>query len=209
MRRIKNTKLYPRCMENYNMKKSLIICLALIGCNSISNRNVPKSNIEAECERIIIMDSTDYKTINFIVSFKNKSDDNIVLFTNSCYKKKKSDLYQNAGIMLKKENFITPIGIYIPKVILIPPREAKKYFFSFSQQYPNGWIKSSGTKTPRQELTSIAKNVSLFYKYDSTEMNKLFLIEEIRKLNLDGADISQNSRYRLCGFMVQIRMIVA
>ncbi len=173
------------------MKKFLfLLSVVCLSCKISKSENLPKSYLDAKCDKIIIMDSTDYNTIVFVVSFTNNSNDDIVLFANSAYKKTLADTYKNAGLILKTSDFVSPIGTYISQLIHIEPNSYKKYAFIFSNNYPNGWIDVPNAKSTRDELTSIAKSVSLSYKYDANEMQKV--LNEVDVKNLKAKTINED-----------------
>ncbi|WP_306353303.1 hypothetical protein [Flavobacterium sp. '19STA2R22 D10 B1'] len=166
-------------MGNY---KQTIIVLSLIvlcvSCNNKTQNDLGKSSIYSKLEKVIISDSMDFPSIHFIISFKNKSDKNIILFTNSFYKK---ESYENAGLILSIDNITTPIGAMLKyDYISVDASSEMKIIFSYSPQYPNKWVKIDPKKNTRQELLQIVKKIHLKYHYDK-ELNDKALLESKNK----------------------------
>lgn len=136
---------------------TLFSSIILISCNVKKNEH----SIEARCQKIIISDSLDYPTINFIITFHNKSNNEIKLFNNSLYKPKK---YYNGGVLLKNVVGITPIGAFgISNYLFLKPHSKKTFLFSYSEQYPNKWLISN--EIGRKSLLDFTNKISLNYHY--------------------------------------------
>ncbi|WP_347067764.1 hypothetical protein [Flavobacterium sp. WV_118_3] len=148
------------------MKRVLIIIVSLVvlSCTDKKDIPIPENAITAKCEKIIISDSFDFPipAINFIISFKNNSNQEIKLFNNTL---RKSDAYFQAGVLLKSSETVTPIGAFgISNYLRLKPYSKTAYIFSYSKQHPGKWLIAN--RTGRKALLDFTNKVTLNYHYE-------------------------------------------
>lgn len=159
------------------MKKLIYLILLCLGaCITKTDKiQITKENVlVAFCERIILCDSLEYPSINFVISIKNTTDKMSYLFTNKLYKGSElvNGKYFNGGFLVEISGIETPVGAYInTPIVKLKPKETIKLLLVYSKLYPNDWPKSLGYETDvLKGLTKIAKNISFKYQADSTQI---------------------------------------
>jgi hypothetical protein len=163
------------------MKKIIILAFVLSSCQ-YSKTSLNRENIDAVCEKVIIIpDSANIHLINFLISFKNKSNEKIILFNNTYSKKSKTDFYSNAGLIMSYKNIKTPIGQFNPnESLIIDANSEVKILYSYNKLYPNKIINLDKTNSVSNEI----RKIELFYKYNKDVIDKKIIERTSEKSNI-------------------------
>lgn len=190
------------------MKKLIYLILLFLGaCITKTNKvQITKENVlVASCERIILCDSLEYPSINFVISIKNTTDKMSYLFTNKLYKGSElvNGKYFNGGFLVEMNGIETPVGAYInTPIVKLKPKETIKLLLVYSELYPNDFGQSLGYEADDLKgLTKIAENISFKYQVDSTQIelfsknnngDNTVLIPEIIPIEMQTDSIEHN-----------------
>ena len=165
------------------MKNIVIIFLISIGVFYCSHQEKNDYQIIGVCEKIIIQDTINIITVNFLVSYKNIGKEDVMIFTNFFSDTRKGKKYKDEGVFLKLANKQKPIGQFYPlNDFKIKPNEELKILYTF------------------KEAKSNKKNL---IKLDESFSNQIKLMELYYKSNHDGdtekteKQINQNLNYKI------------
>lgn len=113
----------------------LLSSLAIVFCSQEKKKDC---EIVAVCQKIIIQDSIDDITINFLVSYKNIGKENIKIFANSFSNKIKDKTYKNKGLFLIINQSNTPIGQFYPlNNFELKSGKEIKILYTYNNKFPN------------------------------------------------------------------------
>lgn len=150
----------------------MLFSVCLLSCGQKEKVNY---KLIATCDKIIVQDSIENHTINFLVSFKNLNDKDLTLFANSYAQNYSNKEYEKTGIFLKLDGFDTPIAQFHPSnKFIVEAGKTLKLLYTYSDKYPNMKIAFSQNESYMSQL----KKVKLYYKFDHALAGKLFQKEE-------------------------------
>ncbi len=148
------------------MKNIFLILLISIGIFCCSHKEKKHYQIIGICEKIIIQDTINILTINFLVSYKNTSKEDVLIFTNFISDSRNGKKYKNEGVFLKLANKQEPIGQFYPlNYFNIKPNEEIKILYTFKE-----------AKSDNKDLI----------KLDKSFLNQIKLMEMYYKANHNG-----------------------
>lgn len=143
------------------MKNIVLILLFSIGMLCCSHQEKNDYQIIGVCQKIIIQDTINVMTINFLVSYKNTGNEDVMLFTNTISDIKKGEKYKSEGVFLKLANKQKPIGQFYPlNNFKIKSNEELKILYTFKEANSN---KKNLIKSGKSILNQI-NLMDLYYK---------------------------------------------
>jgi|GEM_PF-6646692 len=160
--------------------KGLIFAILLIFV-SCADKEIINYKINATCEKIIVQDSSNKKTLHFLVSFYNPNEKEVVFFSNSYDVDSKQKINKSAGICLRLND--TDIALVQPNsstFFYIKPKEKIKMLYTYSKQYQKEELKIDSSISIDKQLN----DVILYYKYNKKVMDSFLDKDKNENSNL-------------------------
>lgn len=150
-----------------NLLKIFLISTVIFGCNQ---HDVKDAQIVGVCQKMIVQDTINVITINFLIAYKNIGKEEAQIFTNSLSDTKTGEKYKNEGMFLRLSNKEKAIGQFYPSNnFKLKPNEELKILYTYKEPK----FDASNLINSKESIFNQLKKIELYYKNNYEKREKV------------------------------------